>query len=185
MLSPKNKYFPNGCTDEALDEVFSDLLKRLHHKIDVQVMIFKLRYKSIYVEQQSLFSFFENDRNIALSHLLMGAQKFGKTAMTLPVNTTQQVEHVMKKKLYEIQYSALGDTVWIHCSTGDTVGRFSVKFGMDIHTTVQEQMAGKSQCLRCTHGQPTHADFKEFCDKAKELWGVEIDQEQMDTSKLL
>lgn len=115
-----------------------------------------------------------------MSQVILGKRTFGKTSMSLK-NFCEN----MKKKTYQVQYSALGDTVWVHCSTGDTVGRFSVKFGMDIHTTVQEQMAGKSQCLRCTHGKPTHADFKEFCDKAKELWGVEIDQKQMDISKLL
>lgn len=90
-----------------------------------------------------------------------------------------------KRKRYEIQYSALGDTVWVHCSTGETVGRFSTRFGMDIHRTVEEQMGGASQCLRCTHGKPTKSDFQDFCDQAKELWGVNIDKTQLETSNLL
>lgn len=85
-----------------------------------------------------------------------------------------------KSKLkYEVQYSASKDTLWIHCSSGETVGRFSSKFGMDIHNTIAEQAKGSSQCLHCTHTKPTPEDFDLFCKKAKELWNVKIDKSQI------
>lgn len=81
---------------------------------------------------------------------------------------------------YQVQYSASKDTLWVHCSTGETVGRFSSKFGMDIHNTIKDQEKGSPQCLHCTHGKPTPEDFDLFCEKAKELWGVEIDKSQIE-----
>jgi hypothetical protein len=80
---------------------------------------------------------------------------------------------------YEIQYSPSKDTLWVHCSTGETVGRFSARFGMDVHNTIKAQQNGAHQCLHCTHGKPTPEDFDLFCKKAKELWGVDIDKTQI------
>jgi len=82
----------------------------------------------------------------------------------------------MVKLSYEIQYSENREKLWIHCSTGETVGRFDKRFGIDIHTTIEEQASGAGQCLHCTHGKPTIEDFNYFCAKAKELWGVDIDK---------
>lgn len=65
--------------------------------------------------------------------------------------------------MFEIQVSANGETVWVHASDGSTVGRYSTRFGMDVHNTVTAQMAGASQCLNCTHTAPTVQDWKEFC----------------------
>lgn len=80
-----------------------------------------------------------------------------------------------KQNQYAVQYGEATGTVCVHASTGETVGRFSRRFGMDIHTSVEQQMAGKSQCLHCTHGKPTDEDLETFVSKAKELWGVKID----------
>ncbi len=44
--------------------------------------------------------------------------------------------------LYSIDVSALGDTVWVTGDDGSCVGRFSMRFGIDVHRTVTEQMAG-------------------------------------------
>ena len=79
---------------------------------------------------------------------------------------------------YEIQYGKGTQTVWVHASSGETVGRFSRRFGMDIHTTVEEQLAGKSQCLHCTQGKPSDEEVKLFVSKAKELWDVEIEEDK-------
>ena len=44
----------------------------------------------------------------------------------------------------QVEASADGRTVWVHA-----VGRFSLQFGMDAHTTITEQLAGAAQCLHC------------------------------------
>jgi hypothetical protein len=80
---------------------------------------------------------------------------------------------------YELQYSATKDTLWVHCSSGETVARYDTRFGMDIHTTIQEQINGKDQCLMCTHGKSNKEELDQFCDKVKELWGVEIDKSEI------
>lgn len=81
---------------------------------------------------------------------------------------------------YEIQYSQNREKLWVHCSTGETVGRFDSRFGMDIHTTINEQLKGSDQCLHCTHEKPDQETFDLFCVRAKELWGVEIDKTLID-----
>ena len=80
---------------------------------------------------------------------------------------------------YEVQYSVNREKLWVHCSTGETVARYDIRFGMDIHTTIQEQMDGAGQCLMCTHGKSNPEEFGRFCDKINELWGVEIDKTQI------
>lgn len=64
----------------------------------------------------------------------------------------------------QIQVDAAKATVWVHAPDGSTVGRFSKRFGMDVHTTITAQMAGASQCLHCTHQQPTVDEWHLFCD---------------------
>lgn len=81
---------------------------------------------------------------------------------------------------YEIQYSDNREKLWVHSSSGETVGRFDRRFGMDIHTTIEEQMNGASQCLLCTHEPADEEAFDQFCEKAKELWGVNIDKGKID-----
>jgi hypothetical protein len=85
-----------------------------------------------------------------------------------------------EKLYYEVQYSVNKEKLWVHCSTGETVGRFDTRFGIDIHTTIEEQMCGADQCLHCTHGKPTQEDFNLFCEKARGLWGVDIDRSKID-----
>lgn len=41
-------------------------------------------------------------------------------------------------------------TVWVNNSSGDCIARFG-SLGIDIHTSVEEQLKGASQCLFCTH----------------------------------
>lgn len=84
---------------------------------------------------------------------------------------------------YELQLSALRDAVWIHASDGSTVGRFGRK-GVDLHTTVTEQMNGAPQCRLCTHGEPTYGDWQLFRDKALEWWGVEVPEDAFNRSLL-
>lgn len=74
----------------------------------------------------------------------------------------------------EVQVSADGGTVWVH-TEGSTVGRFSKRFGLDVHATVDQQMAGESQCLHCTHTPPTHSDWLIFCGLMADHYGIDVD----------
>ena len=62
----------------------------------------------------------------------------------------------------QVQVSQDGQTVWVHSMDGSTVGRFSRRFGLDVHRTVTEQLQGAPQCLHCTHEVPSHADWVLF-----------------------
>lgn len=73
-----------------------------------------------------------------------------------------------------IQVSANGDTVWVHHSDGSTVGRFSLRFGMDVHTTITHQLNGGSQCLHCTHGPATEADWAHFIELMRAHYDVTV-----------
>ncbi len=66
---------------------------------------------------------------------------------------------------HQVQVSADRSTVWVHSRRdGSTVGRFSKSFGMDIHTTVGQQMQGQPQCLHCTHQAATERDWRKFIE---------------------
>jgi len=84
---------------------------------------------------------------------------------------------------YELQLADNRNAVWIHASDGSTVGRFGVK-GVDLHTTVTEQLNGASQCRLCTHGEATIEDWQLFRDKALEWWGVEVPEDAFDVKLL-
>ncbi len=73
-----------------------------------------------------------------------------------------------------IQVSADRGTMWVHSSDGSTVGRFSKKFGMDIHNTVTAQMSGKPQCLHCTHEPATEAHWHEFTALIEQHFNVHV-----------
>lgn len=66
------------------------------------------------------------------------------------------------KVIYEVQVSSNGEVMWLHSSAGDTVGRFSKKFGIDLHTTSTAQAEGAAQCLHCTHRPGTQEDWETF-----------------------
>jgi hypothetical protein len=78
-----------------------------------------------------------------------------------------------------VQVSPDGRTVWVHTDDGSTVGRFSKVFGMDVHTTVTEQLAGAGQCLRCTHTAPGPAQWEEFCDLIHLHYGIVVDRKAL------
>lgn len=85
---------------------------------------------------------------------------------------------------YEIQLSAMRDTVWIHCSDGSTVGRFG-RMGIDLHNSVSEMLKGASECRLCTHGQPSVADWALFREKALEFWNVLVPENAFNAKLLL
>jgi len=73
---------------------------------------------------------------------------------------------------YEIQLDDLRRRVWVHGSDGSTVARFDNRFGMDIHRSITEQLAGALQCLYCTHEQPSLSDWETFRCKVEQHFGV-------------
>lgn len=75
-----------------------------------------------------------------------------------------------------VQVSADRQTVWVHADDGSTVGRFSKRFGMDVHTTSAEQLEGAGQCLRCTHEVPGQSQWNEFCDLMQAHYGITVDR---------
>lgn len=77
---------------------------------------------------------------------------------------------------HQVQVSEDGRTVWVHTDDGSTVGRFSKVFGMDVHRTVPQQLAGEGECLRCTHQPPGPAEWQEFCDLMLQHYQITVDR---------
>lgn len=75
----------------------------------------------------------------------------------------------------QVQVSADQSTVWVHALDGSTVGRFSKRFGLDVHTTATQQMQGAAQCLHCTHVPATAEDWQLFCELMLQHHGIEVD----------
>lgn len=75
-----------------------------------------------------------------------------------------------------VQVSADRKTVWVHAKDGSTVGRFSKTFGMDVHATITEQLAGAGQCLHCTHEPPGQRDWDQFCDLMLQHYEITVDR---------
>lgn len=73
-----------------------------------------------------------------------------------------------------VQVAADRSTVWVHAHDGSTVGRFSLRFGIDVHTTITQQLQGASQCLHCTHSAPTHDDWLLFCHLMHQHHGIVV-----------
>lgn len=73
----------------------------------------------------------------------------------------------------DFQVSADGATCWVHLG-GETPGRFSKTFGMDVHKTLAQQAEGGSQCLNCSHGPANHDDWLEFCQFMFDGHGIEV-----------
>lgn len=77
----------------------------------------------------------------------------------------------------QLQVSDDGRTVWVHGSDGSSVGRFSKVFGLDVHTTVTQQMEGAHQCLHCTHEAPGQDDWLKFIELMLEHHGIVVPPE--------
>jgi hypothetical protein len=92
--------------------------------------------------------------------------------MVSEVNSSSEELSVLPLE-YEVEWSVTNDKVWIHASDGSTVGRFS-RFGIDLHNTVTDQLAGMPECRLCTHERPSVADWDMFREKALEWWDVNV-----------
>ncbi len=76
---------------------------------------------------------------------------------------------------YEVIVSADGGTLWVNGSDGSSIGRFSKRFGIDVHNTATDQLAGLPQCLACTHSSAGPEDWRVFREQMREHHGVELD----------
>lgn len=75
---------------------------------------------------------------------------------------------------YSIGVSSLGDTVWVTAHDGSCVGRFSKRFGIDVHRTVTEQLAGADQCLQCTHEPAGVIEWSVFREVIMKHYEIEV-----------
>lgn len=106
------------------------------------------------------------------------------TAMDHPPCTSKSsgdttCQHLDQPFPEQVQIAADGATVWVHAEDGSTVGRFSKRFGMDVHTTVTAQINGQPQCLQCTHKPGTQADWERFVDLMCTLHAISIPKHLM------
>lgn len=81
---------------------------------------------------------------------------------------------------HQLQTDPLKKRVWVHAPDGSTVGRFDVRFGIDIHNTVTDQMAGKPECLHCTHETPGTEEWSLFRAHANQHWGLDVPEDAVE-----
>lgn len=75
----------------------------------------------------------------------------------------------------QIEVNPTRNTVWVNSSyDGSCIGRFSKRFGMDVHRTGTEQQMGMGECLYCTHTAATEADWHLFIRLMLEHYEVVI-----------
>ncbi|WP_249193166.1 hypothetical protein [Burkholderia cenocepacia] len=83
-------------------------------------------------------------------------------------------------KPHSIDVSSRGDTVWVTAHDGSCVGRFSKRFGIDVHRTVTEQLEGADQCLHCTHEPAGEAEWKAFREAVLQHHGIDVPVDVID-----
>lgn len=88
-----------------------------------------------------------------------------------------RLDTLAEEAMYEVIVSADGGTLWVNGGDGSCIGRFSKRFGIDLHNTATDQLAGLPQCLACTHGSAGSAEWALFRQQMREHHGVEIDDE--------
>jgi hypothetical protein len=64
-----------------------------------------------------------------------------------------------------------GRTVWVN-GVSSLLGRFGLQ-GIDVHRPLIEQ-EDRGECLHCTHGPTTRADWDVFVQKMREHFGIAV-----------
>jgi hypothetical protein len=77
-------------------------------------------------------------------------------------------------QLHSIDVSSTGDTVWVTSADGSCVGRFSKWFGIDVHRTVTDQLAGANQCLHCAHAPAGEVEWQVFREAVFRHHGINV-----------
>ena len=75
---------------------------------------------------------------------------------------------------YCIDISTDGRTVWVNGADGSCIGRFSKRFGLDVHKSATDQMAGGSQCLHCTHEPAGPAAWSQFREQMQLHYKIDV-----------
>ncbi|RCW65152.1 hypothetical protein [Pseudorhodoferax soli] len=75
---------------------------------------------------------------------------------------------------HEINADPARGTVWVNGYDGSSIGRFSKRFGIDVHRTGTAQLAGEGECLVCTHGPADHATWLLFIEAMQQHHGVQV-----------
>ena len=65
-----------------------------------------------------------------------------------------------------------GTTVWVNHVTGYCMARFG-RMGIDIHNSPEDQER-LGQCLHCTHGPTTEADWQDFVEQVDRLFSIKV-----------
>ena len=76
---------------------------------------------------------------------------------------------------HAVQVSNDRGTLWVHAPDGSTVGRFSKRFGIDVHKTFAEQLDGAKPCLHCTHAAAGPEEWQAFRRAMHDYHGVLLD----------
>ena len=80
----------------------------------------------------------------------------------------------------EADYEVLADqargTVWVNGPDGSCIGRFSKRYGIDVHRTATAQLAGEGECIMCTHAPADHASWLLFVEAMQQHHGVTVPQ---------
>lgn len=74
----------------------------------------------------------------------------------------------------EINADPVRGTVWINGADGSCIGRFSKRFGIDVHRTATTQLAGESECILCTHEPSDRTSWSRFIDAMLEHHAVAV-----------
>lgn len=75
---------------------------------------------------------------------------------------------------FEITTSTLRDTVWVNGPDGSCLARFSKRYGIDVHTSAEAQLAGAEQCLFCTHAPAGPEEWQVFREQVHRHHAIEI-----------
>lgn len=77
---------------------------------------------------------------------------------------------------FEVLTCGSGDRLWVNGPDGSSLGRFSRRFGIDVHTPAAVQLAGGKECLCCTHAPAGAAEWALFRQAMHEHHGIELDE---------
>lgn len=75
---------------------------------------------------------------------------------------------------YSIEVSLLGHNVWVTAQDGSCAARFGKRFGIDVHRTATDQLAGAAECLYCTHEPAGEAEWQVFRAAVLRHHGIEV-----------
>lgn len=88
-----------------------------------------------------------------------------------PATIEQMTAHAAD---HEVNAEPVRGTVWVNGPDGSCIGRFSKRFGIDVHRTATAQLAGEGECIMCTHSPADHAAWLLFVRAMQEHHGVAV-----------